>query len=264
MSWVALRNDPVWAPHHDAASAGNTRYDLVHCAVTRTSLAAPRNFEDAVTGQKTSATPNVAEQLALDIAVMKGTESIAIPIPPSIPSGRHALYIARVSDIGIQEIHDLVIPRGKLQTVECTAASSIFSLTGWGAITGAVSSSGAGVVYLLPPHGLSGNANALLLGCRVSHHLKSGDSVDLVSCNTGAGGGFASLASAVVAVDGSAHDELIDLRGLPGPATLGFAARRGHGALNRLDNVHGTLALKATSVGSGSVVYSVTWYYIAG
>jgi hypothetical protein len=265
MSWAWVGNSDV-AHTHAAASAGNTRYDLVHCAIARTNLSEARDFKDEATGERTTQTPVIAEQIAVDIQVTQGSQSTGTPTLPALPTGRHALYAVRVSDTAITEVHDFAIPVGTLKTVETNPGGHIFlaNTGGWANAGGGVASSGAGYCYISPPDGLRGNPNARLLGVRIYHALKTGDTIDLADYPLGvAGGGTLFGLSSQTTINNSVHDSLIDLRGWPA-ATWKWTPTRGQGSTNRNGNAHHILALKATAAGAGSVIYGVTWYFIEG
>jgi hypothetical protein len=267
MSWVWTYQD--WVHTHAAASSGNTRYDLVHCAIVKSNLSATRDFKDATTGAKTSETMVTAEQLALDIQVTSGTQSTGTPTIPSLPSGRHALYAVLVNSTTILEVDDFVIPVGPLVTGE----SILPSFPGLGTAFPAwsqsdfstgyltVASVSAGPYYVAPPHGILGNPNARIIGVSISHELQSGDSVKLVRLAAGSTESNL-LTLSMTTMDSQVHSQFIDLRGFPN----GGKPYWGHGRNDRTNPApgHSFCALKFTAAGTGSFVRGVTWYAIQG
>lgn len=265
MSWAWVKGGD-WFRDHAAASAGNTRYDLVHCAIVRSNLSAARDFEDAVTGAKSSASQVIAEQLAVDIQIAVGTQSTGTPNLPTLPAGRHALYAVRVSDTVLTEVHDFTIPIGTLKAVETNPGGHIFlENTGWANLNGWIAASGAGSCYISPPDGLRGNPNAKLIAIRFHHALATGDSISLVDYRLT---GFSSIVvrfGLTATIDNNPHDILMQLQGFP--ATVApWSPTYGNGGSNRnvSDSLHHFPAIKVTAAGAGGTVYGVTWYYIEG
>jgi hypothetical protein len=274
MSWIANQStDSPWSKIHDVATAGNTRYDLVHCAVSRELVSATRDYQDAATGAKTSQSTDFAEALRLDIQVTKGTESTGTPTMPSLPSDRHALYAVRVSSSAITEVHDFVIPRGPLTTTLSNLPSAAFNVdeSAWASFSSPAllsKAGGAGYAYVFPPEGLCGNPNARLLGLRVVHRSLVGDTFSLVNRFFDGNETETVLLdfSDALTIDGVATTrfENVDFRGLPALTTYPQPFW-GHGKHDRGPNLDHTLALKlGTAGGLGSCIFGLTWYYIAG
>ena len=148
MSWTWLAAG-TWAPTHTAASAGNTRLDLVHAAVVRSDLTATRHLKDATTGARTSQTLIIGEQLAVNIDMVTGTESTGTPTMPALPAGRHAVYAVLVNSSVVDKVYDFVIPTGVLKTaVELPADSASTLGADWETAGSGVQSTGAGVAVL--------------------------------------------------------------------------------------------------------------------
>jgi hypothetical protein len=270
MSWIRMPSNN-WTWVHVAAGAGNTRYDIVHCAAVKSNLSVTRHGKDATTGAKFSLPTNVAEQLNLDIAVTQGTQSTGTPSLPSFPAGRHVLYAARVSDTAITELHDFTIPVGPLVTAE-GMPSLVPGLGGsipWavdGAFLTGAASSGAGPLYAFPPSGIMGNSNSRILGFQMNHALKAGDTVKVVRMvMTGTYTELIDVTSALGTIDGTDREaSFIDLRGGPAGVALGWATYWGNGEHIKGPSLHQTIGLLIHAVGSGSKVHAIKWSAIQG
>jgi hypothetical protein len=269
MSWTWI-NTGTWTRTHAAASAGNTRLDLVHVAVVRSNLSATRHFKDATTGARTSQTLVIGEQLAVNIDVVVGAESSGTPTMPALPSGRHALYAALVTPTIVDKIYDFVIPVGTLKTgVEIPADSASTLGADWAASGTGIASSTAGQAVVKAPAGLRGNPSARLLGVLIGHSLKSGDSAAIVQDILHETGGSTVATtldiSGQLTMNGTPHLEFVDLRGLPATGTWSPVPIHGQGKTDRMATaLNNFVGLGFTAAGSGSIVGTVTWFWVEG
>lgn len=218
MLWVMMDGSgPVMS--HDASDVGTSRYDLVQVAVSEANgPTVQRDFEDATTGAKTSATPVTYKTVSLTFSVKKGTPSGSIPGVPAPDAGCKVVYAALITGTSISSYLDFTVPAGLIKVFTTPASHAITPGTNglWtrGDTPGSMVASGDNqIMYLVPPFG--GNGEARILGVRLRYSLSSGSEAKFTSFSAFLGSDVA-IGIANVAVDGNLHNHFLDVRGLPG------------------------------------------------
>ena len=275
----------LWAHHdgldvsfnHDAAGGGTTRWDVVYCTCDEVDTApVARDFEDSVTGAKTSSSLVTSKVPTFSFAVLQGTPSSGTPALPAPSAGQHVLYAALVTPTSITEIRDFTIPVGQVKRCCLPASRGGHAPSQWISninAFGGLASLNSGVdtyVYLYPPDGVAGNGNVRILGLRLTYKLPNTAEVKLGMVHMeGASPTFVDMVTDLTLAltrDGDVHSTTLDCRSFP-QGDNGFGPCWGGGLkVKGSDYSSSTFAIRVKTIADpgGNAIIACEWYTLGG
>jgi hypothetical protein len=259
---------------HTGAGTSNKRWDIV-CATVVEANTAPvfRDFEDSVSGDKTSESLVVSRTITVSLQKHEGVPTTGTPSMPEVPAGENVVYAVLIHDDAIFEVVDLTIPVGSMRKSIVPAVRGLFSDTNWlktPGTSGSITSQSLGtaeVACLLPPDDVAGNGEVRVLGVRIGYQMASGGTIQMIRRYLdGSGTSDVVLETLTITADGSHHAVQADFRPAMGVAP-DYLAYWGHGGHVKSGPLQGaTLAILVTTPPGGSaggnIINSVEWYYV--
>lgn len=263
MRWIYSTGTSIT---HAAAPGGQKRYDVITLAIPEAAdTPTSRDFKDGSTGAISTTTPNKRMSCVGTLTITPGTPN-ASPTVPAVAGNVVALVL--VNDTSVEQFWDCTQPFGPSVSVVGIPSISSVHVAQWvadpatGELTSNVTNSAA---YLFPPT-FAGDPTAKLVGIDIEAAGSGSSTYDLVSFYAGSVLQRVALTS-LVTIDGSIHNNRIDMRGYPKFTSDTRGPIWANGERWKAGGMAGNSRLLALKIACGvgtDVIRSVRWHFAKG